>query len=97
MSLTEWTIVGAAGLLVVFFVVALTTLAVLGHIGREISAQHEGILGPECRTARTLSHDPDHPEAPAQVETKVSTRAASLPRAEVGLGKLGPSGIQQSH
>jgi hypothetical protein len=93
MSLTEWIIVGAAGLLVVFLVVALTTLAVLGHIGREISAQHEGILGPECRTVRALSRDPDHPAAPA----KVSTRAASLPKAEVGLGKLGPSGIQQSH
>jgi hypothetical protein len=36
-----------AGSLVVFLVVALTTLAVLGQIGREISAQHEGILGPE--------------------------------------------------
>ena len=97
MSLTEWIIVGAAGLLVVLLVVALTTLAVLGHIGREISAQHEGILGPERRTVRALSRDPDHSEAPARVETKVSTRAASLPKAEVGLGKLGPSGIQQSH
>lgn len=80
MSLTEWIIVGAAALLVVFLVVALTTLAVLGHIGRAITAEHEGILGPECWTARPLSRDRDHAEAPAhdrEVETTVSTRSVS--------------------
>ena len=97
MSLTEWIIVGTAGLLVVFLVVALTTLAVLEHIGGEISAQHEGILGADCITVQALSRDPDHSGAPAPVETKVSTRAASPQKAEVGLGELGPSGIQQSH